>query len=911
MPVGEEWIVNASEKVKKISAWLGPLALAVPLLLVLGFLLSCPQPFTGSILQQVKDTVIPDIVIFSPEDGSSYAATVIVTGRVTDHSFEAGGEVRRLFFELTPPTIPPTEIPIESDGSFSFSFATANMAGPLVITLHAEDWNGNVSTKTVTLLDEGAIPSFTASATNHEVELEWDDVPLASSYTVYFSRDGLLPSPYYGDILENVNSPLPVSGLENGKLHIFLLQAHSAEGEDNWSEYVEAIPLSEHSLAPHVSDEYGKLKISWAPIPATDRFELWRSSEPEGPYTALTRSWTGYGFTDTDVGPCEGYYYKVCPSLSGSLLSQANYGARSPFPDKRLIYSLDCDCETHDVVLSGNRAYVTGAEGLRIIDIGVPDSIWLVDSVPIPGDNYGLAISGNTACVANWDEGLAIVDLGNPGAGASHVDVSSLVNPAFSDVAILDDTAYVADVINGLHLISIPNAEITQTVALPSGSKANGVAVDPAGVFAYVAAGNEGLIKIDLTPPSYPTTQIPLDGYAWGIALEGNLAYVAADTGGLYIVDISTDTVYGPVLTTKAFNVCVAGDFAYLADGSSGLKIIRVDSPDLATVVKTVDTIGFSWAAASADRYVYLADGIGGLQVVDLLDPLQAEVVHTVPTGSACSGVAAQGDLAVIADGWAGLKIVDLGAADPPASVKTLALEECTYHAVISGDFAYVADGYAGLQIVDIHDPAIPSVVGNAPTVNYAYRVAVSGDYAYVACSSSGLQIFDVSTPGDARLVGVVPTTGSAEDIAVEDGFAYVADRGAGVRIVDVSTPGTAQQVAVDSDAGLNGLTVCGDLLFSAYGGYINIHDISDPAAPRSVTSVNISGCGDVEVAGDYAYVACGSYGVAVVDVSDPELTRFIGTISVSGVARQVVASGCTLLVACDNVGLDIIDLIP
>ena len=54
-------------------------------------LLSCPPPFNKDMLLQVYDAVGPVITIVSPEEGSSCAKTVIVTGTVTDSSFPLGG----------------------------------------------------------------------------------------------------------------------------------------------------------------------------------------------------------------------------------------------------------------------------------------------------------------------------------------------------------------------------------------------------------------------------------------------------------------------------------------------------------------------------------------------------------------------------------------------------------------------------------------------------------------------------------------------------------------------------------------------------------------------------------------------------------------------------------------------------
>ena len=56
---------------------------------------------------------------------------------------------------------------------------------------------------------------------NKKITLLWDDVALASQYTVRYTGTGRIPSETVGTVLAGVTSPLVVSGLANGEEYAF------------------------------------------------------------------------------------------------------------------------------------------------------------------------------------------------------------------------------------------------------------------------------------------------------------------------------------------------------------------------------------------------------------------------------------------------------------------------------------------------------------------------------------------------------------------------------------------------------------------------------------------------------------------------------------------------------------------
>ena len=99
--------------------------------------------------------------------------------------------------------------------------------------------------------------------------------------------------------------------------------------------------------------------------------------------------------------------------------------------------------------------------------------------------------------------------------------------------------------------------------------------------YAYIAAGDEGLVIVDVKNPSslVKTGQCLLPGYAEDVAVSDLYAYVAAGVAGIRVVDISD--MYHPQEAGSydtrdyAKDVTIDGQYIYVADGVDGLVILQ------------------------------------------------------------------------------------------------------------------------------------------------------------------------------------------------------------------------------------------------------------------------------------------------------------------------------------------------
>ncbi|GBL11704.1 hypothetical protein MSj_03212 [Microcystis aeruginosa Sj] len=206
-----------------------------------------------------------------------------------------------------------------------------------------------------------------------------------------------------------------------------------------------------------------------------------------------------------------------------------------------------------------------------------------------------------------------------------------------------------------------------------------------------------------------------------------------------------------------AYGVQVVGNYAYVADGDSGLQIIDISNPTNPTLKGNYDTTSsFHWAydVQVVGNYAYVADGDSGLQIIDISNPTTPTLKGNYDTGWAY-GVQIVGNYAYIADTYTGLQIIDISNPTNPTFKGNYYTSEAVpaYDVQVVGNYAYIITR-SGLQIIDISNPTNPTLNGN---YNYgsddAYGVQIVGNYAYVA-HLLGLQIIDISNPSNPTLKG-------------------------------------------------------------------------------------------------------------------------------------------------------------
>lgn len=151
------------------------------------------------------------------------------------------------------------------------------------------------------------------------------------------------------------------------------------------------------------------------------------------------------------------------------------------------------------------------------------------------------------------------------------------------------------------------------------------------GGYAYCAVP-AGLVVMDVSTPADPreVARVFLPGYARRVVVSGALAYVANETGGLRVVDVSDpqNPQLGALRVTPATEVFVSGGHAYVgAAWSPGLRVFDLSDPQNPQGVATVLTGYGTRGVFVTESYTWVADGLGGLTVHDITSPQMPEWV--------------------------------------------------------------------------------------------------------------------------------------------------------------------------------------------------------------------------------------------------------------------------------------------
>jgi hypothetical protein len=423
-----------------------------------------------------------------------------------------------------------------------------------------------------------------------------------------------------------------------------------------------------------------------------------------------------------------------------------------------------------DLQVAGRYVYLTGFQGVRVLDVGDPTRPTQV-YLDIQSAN-GLALAGRYAYVAT-NAGLVVLDLSNPAAptevgraelgsgiqvvvagkyayyqGGSTLVVVSLEDPiaplevgrylsrsSIRDMTVIGDYAYIIDG-DTLRIVQVrePSAAVeVGHFTAPTG----GLSIVVAGQYAYVS-NSRGFWIVDVTNPA-----VPLEvGY----------------------IDFMFDNLAGT-------HVVIQGQYAYVAGMYHGLLIIDISNP-AAPVVVGRDARGSIYDVAVAGRYAYVITRTFDedcLCVLDLANPAQPTLVARLP--GTFNDLELAGQYLYLAT-YDDMLVMSLDKPAAPKQVSSLALPAS--QVTIVGSYAYVLNWSSNVQIVDITKPITPKQVGSLPVI--AWSITARDKYVYVG--SSRLQIFDVSNLAAPIEVGHAPMHGGVAGLAVGEQAIYAVSTG-------------------------------------------------------------------------------------------------------------------------------------
>jgi hypothetical protein len=556
--------------------------------------------------------------------------------------------------------------------------------------------------------------------------------------------------------------------------------------------------------------------------------------------------------------------------------------------------------------------------GLQVMRVqeGPPTTLVPVSTYPLPeweqamalavaGDYVYLVTRVSTPAGEVYGR-LHIIDAQDPQQLQAAAQYQPVPAAVLRGVAVSGGYAYLAAYDAGLQILDVSNRQDPTPVgALALTGYAHDVVVD--GQYAYVATEYEwqqilgyvggGLHVVDVSNRAHPieagycpiedhyqgATRV-IEGVATSVVVRGSFAYVAAQAGGLWVIDVSDTSNPGKVKqymveSSAAVDLAVLDANVYLADSSNGLRVLDVQ-PAIPTSVGLYSTIGYFENLDVANGHAYLADGTNGFQVVNVSDPTQPQLEASL-RGSGWGGLAdvqVRGQYAFATDQifateqiTGTLRVIDVSNPLSPWAVAEVARPGYAHGVDVQSSLALVAG--EGLALINVQAPAAAGWITTCTTGGQPYGVTADGDYAYVAATWGGLHVVRISNPQQPVRVGGT-SAWYASNVAISATLGYVAG-GTYLRVLDVTDPSVPRQVGYSQfqkgsvvETALQVALRSGYAFVAASGG-IHAMNVGNPSAPVEVGFLHLPApATDILFAGEYAYVAAGESGMYILGVT-------------------------------------------
>ena len=273
--------------------------------------------------------------------------------------------------------------------------------------------------------------------------------------------------------------------------------------------------------------------------------------------------------------------------------------------------------KVNGIKIFNNLLYVAdGESGLRIIDIKSPENMKEITTLLLPTNDLNDVLLGDAP-----SEIIYVV-----GRSSFHrIDVTDSIRPIIvSETSIPGNSnrgeikggyAFIADLLNGLHIINLSDMSIINTVALPNVT----LAVTVLGDYAYVSNQFMGVIVIDVS--DVMSAFIVGNYHPNGITnfctcSEDSLFVLTSDS--IHVLDVTSNPTSPVFLTsisvTDATRLTIEGTRGYLADSKGGMRIIENINNPIGIILS--DSLSSTWMVSEVQLYdgvAFIANSLGGI----------------------------------------------------------------------------------------------------------------------------------------------------------------------------------------------------------------------------------------------------------------------------------------------------------
>ena len=270
------------------------------------------------------------------------------------------------------------------------------------------------------------------------------------------------------------------------------------------------------------------------------------------------------------------------------------------------------------------------------------------------------------------------------------------------------------------------------------------------------------------------------DSSAFTVALSSNVAYVAAGDNGLLLLNVSNPskpTLLGSFAANYVTDVAITGSTAWITSESDGVKVVNVSNGFSPTVLGSYSAVGNAKSIVIAGNIAYVSDWENGLLLLSTQNTSNIQKIALFPIVNAKNVVLAKNNsLALVVSDNSDLILIDVSNPYAPKQLSALTLgSDVRSVAVLNDNTVVVAAGVSGLKVVNISDATRPTVLSTFADIRSANAVSIIDNRALVADDDKGLTVVDLTLPSNPTLLEhVAISNGVSVGIVASNNVAYL-----------------------------------------------------------------------------------------------------------------------------------------
>lgn len=474
------------------------------------------------------------------------------------------------------------------------------------------------------------------------------------------------------------------------------------------------------------------------------------------------------------------YVFVVMSTISGehSLLI---YDISTPSNPLKISETIFTNYRFYDICVEKNYAYLASNNGLCVINVSNPSLPIIIGNLNV-GNTDKVFLQNQTLYMNEFDFGINVINISTPTSPELISRYNGSDSGLFTTFSTYNfyanDEFLYATISDGLLVINTTNPvnlTFCNLVELEWGTSIT-VKIEIHEDYIYLGKYQYGVIILDKNNGTHPLEVGEYDFGAGFLVAEGNYLYLT--NGALHIVDITNPVELsflgevGDEFIGYATGLAIDDDYAYLADFGGGLRILDIKDLTNPYVVGHYD--GWIYNVKIINKYAYVSVGNYGLVILDVSDPMMPTKVYEYRNFSIGGIVKSLGIIwdIYIQDNYAylaahnDLVILDVSNPETPVAVGSYSSQVIDRVCVVD-DEAYILSE-EGLEIIDVKDKTNPKKIGNYSSEllgSYVNDLDVSGKYAIVGCRYT-VEVLDVKNAANVKNVSSIELQGSTISIA-------------------------------------------------------------------------------------------------------------------------------------------------